>query len=229
MCGRKTLTKNMTSIIEEIEADEWAGNFKPSYNIAPSQYSPIAININDKRIIKNMTWGLIPSWSKNKIVGQKMINARSETILDKPSFQGLMKSNRCIVIADGYFEWNSQNGIGQPYYIFHPEKKILPMAGLWTTWQSSKFNIIESYTIITTKPQKPIAHIHNRMPVIIENKMINEWINCEVNSLNSTLDLLKPYSSKLSFYPVSKYMNSPKNNSRECIRSIEDSMTLNLF
>jgi putative SOS response-associated peptidase YedK len=192
MCGRKTLTKNMTSIIEEIEADEWAENFKPSYNIAPSQYSPIAIKVNDKRIIKNMTWGLIPSWSKNKIVGQKMINARSETILDKPSFQGLMKSNRCIVIADGYFEWNNQNGIGQPYYIFHPEKKILPMAGLWTTWQSSKFNIIESYTIITTKPQKPIAHIHNRMPVIIENKMINEWINCEVNSLNSALNLLKP-------------------------------------
>ena len=219
----------MTSIIEEIEADEWADNFEPSYNIAPSQYSPIAIKVNDKRIIKNMIWGLIPSWSKNKIVGQKMINARSETILEKPSFQGLVQSNRCIVIADGYFEWTIQNGIGQPYYIFHPEKKILPMAGLWTTWQSSELSIIESYTIITTKPQKPIAHIHNRMPVIIENGMINKWINCESNSLNSALDLLKPYSSKLSFYPVSKYMNSPKNNSKECIHSIQSSMTLNLF
>ena len=92
MCGRRTLTKNTNSIIEEIEAEEWGENFDPSYNIAPSQYSPIAININKKRIIKNMTWGLIPSWSKNEIVGQKMINARSETILEKPSFQNLVNN-----------------------------------------------------------------------------------------------------------------------------------------
>ena len=219
----------MNSIIEEIEAEEWTENFNPSYNIAPSQYSPIAININKKRIIKNMTWGLIPSWSKNEIVGQKMINARSETILEKPSFQNLVNKNRCIVIADGYFEWNMQNGIGQPYYIFHPKKRLLPMAGLWTTWESSKSEIIESYTIITTKPQKKIAHIHNRMPVIIENKMIDKWIDCENNSINLAINLLKPYPSELSFYPVSKYMNSPKNNSKECIRSIKDSMTLDLF
>tara|TARA_B100000408_G_scaffold40587_1_gene30932 strand:+ start:548 stop:1024 length:477 start_codon:yes stop_codon:yes gene_type:complete len=158
-----------------------------------------------------------------------MINARSESLLEKPSFQNLVHQNRCVVITDGYFEWKKGNEGSQPFYISHPKKKLLPMAGLWTTWESSSSGMISSYTVITTIPQKAIAHIHNRMPVILNPIAIDEWIQCEKNTPDIAMANLVPYPGNLSFYPVSTFMNSPKNNSKECIRSTQDSKTLDLF
>ena len=178
-----------------------------------------SINLRDKTSIADFM--IIASGNSSK-----HIQALSEIILNQLNTKGI---NDCRLEGRDSSEWKLIDAKDIIIHIFHPEKKILPMAGLWTTWQSPKLNFIESYTIITTTPQKPIAHIHNRMPVIIENKMINKWINCESNSLNSALNLLKPFPCKLSFYPVSNYINSPKNNSRECTRSIQDSVTINLF
>ena len=167
MCGRKTLTRDLQSIIEELAIDEYLDDgFEPSYNIAPTQFSPVLIGKDDSRVLKRMKWGLIPSWSKDDAIGSKMINARSESLLEKPSFQNLVHQHRCVVITDGYFEWKKGNEGSQLFYISHPKKKLLPMAGLWTTWESSSSRMISSYTVITTIPQKAIAHIHNRMPVI---------------------------------------------------------------
>ena len=129
---------------------------------------------DDSRVLKRMKWGLIPSWSKDETIGSKMINARSESLLENPSFQNLIHQHRCVLITDGYFEWKKGNEGNQPFYISHPEKKLLPMAGLWTTWESSFSGIISSYTVITTNPQKAIAHIHNRMPVILNPSDIDE-------------------------------------------------------
>ena len=230
MCGRKTLTRDLQSIIEELAIDEYLDDgFEPSYNIAPTQFSPVLIGKDDSRVLKRMKWGLIPSWSKDEDIGSKMINARSESLLEKPSFQNLVHQNRCVVITDGYFEWKKGNEESQPFYIFHPGKKLLPLAGLWTTWESSSSRMISSYTVITTNPQKAIAHIHNRMPVILNPTAIDEWIQCESHSPNQALSNLVPYSVPLSFYRVSTFMNSPKNNTRKCVRSIQDNSTLDLF
>jgi len=230
MCGRKTLTRDMVSIIEELAIDEWDDDdFIPSYNITPSQFSPILLGEANSRIVKKMKWGLIPNWSKNESIGSKMINARSETLTEKPSFQNLIHQKRCVVISDGYFEWKRENNGSIPFYIFHPENKLLPMAGLWTTWESPNKTTTHSYTVITTTPQKELSHIHNRMPVILNPMSIDEWIQCESTSLNQAMANLIPYQKHLSFHPVSTLVNSPKNNLPDCIRSIKDSSTISLF
>ena len=230
MCGRKTLTRDLQSIIEELAIDEYLDDgFEPSYNIAPTQLSPVLIGKNDSRLLRRMKWGLIPGWSKDDAIGSKMINARSESLLEKPSFQNLVHQNRCVVITDGYFEWKKGNEGSQPFYISHPGEKLLPLAGLWTTWESSSSGMISSYTVITTTSQKAIAHIHNRMPVILNPTAIDEWIQCEKNTPVVAMANLVPYPGNLLFYPVSTFMNSPKNNSKECIRSTQNYKTLDLF
>jgi len=221
MCGRKTLTKDAQAIIEELLIDEWEqkDEYNPSYNIAPTQNSPILI-YNHKRKIEHMRWGLIPSWAKDKAIGAKMINARGETLLEKLSFKNLMSSNRCIVITDGYFEWQNIGTIKTPHYFRDPEKNILPMAGLWDEWQSSNGKLIKTYTLITTTPKPKYAHIHNRMPVILPYSRIDIWINTCDHSPKDALDHVHPYQDELYVYPVSTFVNSPKNNSIKCITKI---------
>ena len=174
MCGRKTLTKDTQEIIEELLIDEWGqkDEYSPSYNIAPTKNSPILI-YNNKRKIEHMRWGLIPSWAKDKAIGAKMINARGETLLKKPSFKNLVISNRCIVITDGYFEWHNIGTVKTPYYFHDPKKNILPMAGLWDEWKSANGELMKTYTVITTTPKTEYAHIHNRMPVILPHSELS--------------------------------------------------------
>ena len=181
MCGRKTLTRDKKSIIEELKIENWDEtiNYTPSYNIAPTQKSLVLLGEKDKRLVKSMKWGLIPSWSKNKNIGSKLINARSETLHEKPSFKHLIKSNRCIVLSDGYYEWNTTNSKKQPYYFYDKQKNILPMAGLWSSFLSKDNETILSYTIITKKADEEISHIHNRMPLIIDFDRIDDWINID--------------------------------------------------
>ena len=224
MCGRKTLTKDKKTIIEELLIDEWQDdNYEPSFNIAPTQNCPILISMENSRIIKSMKWGLVPNWSKNRSIGSKMINARSETILEKVSFKNLVRTNRCVVISDGYYEWKRYGDGKKPFYIHHPEHKLLLMAGLWTSWGSSS-NLISTYTVITTTPQKKIAHIHNRMPVILELSQIDNWLKpSKGNKISAQLDCLRPFIGKLIYHPVSSFVNSPKNNERDCILAKKNS------
>ena len=121
MCGRKTLTRDIQSIIQELAINEWVDpdSYSLSYNIAPTQRSPILIFENSQRVVKQMQWGLIPKWSKDQTIGSKLINARAETLLEKPSFQHLVPTQRCVVLADGYYEWKRSNSRAIPYYIFH--------------------------------------------------------------------------------------------------------------
>ena len=218
MCGRKTLTKDAQAIIEELLVDEWdqKDEYYPSYNIAPTQNSPILI-YNNKRKIEHMRWGLIPSWAKNKAIGAKMINARGETLLEKPSFKNLVSSKRCIVITDGYFEWQNIGAIKTPHYFHDPKKNLLPMAGLWDEWRSANGELIKTYTVITTTPKPEYTHIHNRMPVILPPSEIDVWINTRDHPPTAALDHVLPYQYELEVYPVSTFVNSPKNNSAKCI------------
>lgn len=221
MCGRKTLTKDKKSIIEELKITEWDEtiNYIPSYNIAPTQKSLVVLGKNNRRQIKSMNWGLIPSWLKNKKIGSKLINARSETVHEKPSFKYLIKSNRCIIVSDGYYEWNTIKSKKQPYYIYDNQKTILPMAGLWSSWSLNDKEIILSYTIITKKADANISHIHNRMPLIIDSYHINNWLNNDsIIELNSNSELIR--KDQLNFHKVNSFVNSYTNNDQTCIRPI---------
>ena len=230
MCGRKTLTRDIQSIIDEMEIEEWQDSdiYQPRYNIAPTQYSPVIV---DKmgRHAKLMKWGLIPNWSTDASIGSKLINARSETLLEKPSFQHLVPSRRCIVITDGYFEWKKTSSRSIPYYIHHPENKLLPMAGLWDIWKNSSGENIFTYTVITTTPASDLSEIHYRMPVILKPEEIDLWLKVHNIAIPDAMGLLKPYDAPLTFYEVSRMVNSPKNNRPECILPIENSDNLSLF
>ena len=222
MCGRKTLTKDKKSIIEELKIENWDEtiNYTPSYNIAPTQKSLVLVGEKDKRLVKSMNWGLIPSWSKNKNIGSKLINARSETLHEKPSFKHLIKSNRCIVLSDGYYEWNTTNFKKQPYYFYDKQKNILPMAGLWSSFLSKDNETTLSYTIITKKADKEISHIHNRMPLIIDFNRIDDWVNIDgLIEVNSNYELVR--KDLLSFHKVDSFVNSYRNNKKDCIQPIK--------
>ena len=230
MCGRKTLSRDIKSIIEEMNIEEWQDSdlYQPRYNIAPSQYSPVIV---DKvvRHAKLMRWGLIPNWAKDLSIGSKLINARSETLLQKPSFQNLVPSRRCVVISDGYFEWKRTSSRSIPYYIHHPENNLLPMAGLWDIWKKPNGENIFSYTIITTKPNSSIEGIHHRMPDILENKSLDSWLKVRNTTISDAIKVLIPYDQTLTSYEVSRMVNSPKNNRPECILPVNNSNDLSLF
>ncbi len=220
MCGRKTLTKGKIEIIQELLINEWdnAFNWVPSYNIAPTQTTPIIIQGERKRV-KPMRWGLVPSWSKDIKIGAKMINARAETLTDKPSYRHLISSKRCIVISDGYYEWQKTDTGKQPFFIHHPQKKLLPMAGLWDTWQDEGKNVLLSYTVITTTPADSIKFIHHRMPVILNEDTLPLWINPNTIKQDA-LNCLIPFNGLLAYYPVSPFVNFPSNNTEECIKPV---------
>ena len=221
MCGRKTLIKNKNSIIEELNISDWDEtiNYIPSYNIAPTQKSLVLLGEKNKRQIKSMIWGLIPNWSKNKKSISKLINARSETLHEKPSFKYLIKSNRCIIVSDGYYEWNAINSKKQPYYIYDKQKNILPMAGLWSSFSLNDKEIVLSYTVITKKADKEISHIHDRMPLIIDFDHIDDWFNNDsLIELNSNSELIR--KNQLNFHKVDSFVNSYRNNNQNCIHPI---------
>ena len=196
MCGRKTLTKDIQSIIEEMAIESWDDSelYQLNYNIAPTQTSPVIV---DKmgRHAKIMKWGLIPNWATDASIGSKLINARAETLLEKPSFQHLVPTQRCVVLADGYYEWKRSKSRAIPYYICHPEKKILPMAGLWDIWKNISGENLFSYTIITTMSNSDLKEIHHRMPVILDNKNIDPWIKVHNISVANAMSLLEPYKN----------------------------------
>ena len=212
----------MFSIIEELAIDEWQDpdNYFPSYNVAPTQIAPVLV-YNGKRIVTPMRWGLIPHWSKEPARGAGIINARAETIMEKPSFKYLIYRNRCVVITDGYYEWKKTDDKRQPYYIHHPDKQLLPMAGLWDMWHAPDGKAVLSYTVITTIPRPELAHIHNRMPVVLNHDDISQWIDLKQHTVKSIIPLLKPYDSTLSVHPVSPMVNSPKNNHIDCITPLK--------
>ena len=231
MCGRKTLTRDIQSIIQELAINEWVDpdSYSLSYNIAPTQRSPILIFENSQRVVKQMQWGLIPKWSEDQTIGSKLINARSESLKNKPSFKNLLEKNRCVVITDGYYEWKSSGREKHPYYFHHPQNRLLLMAGLWSYWTSSEKRKILNYTVITTQAKKDLAHIHNRMPVILDPYSIMTWIDTESYCFNDTIDILRTYPHPLNVHPVSQRVNSIHNNSSDCIKSIHDISTLDLF
>ena len=228
MCGRKTLTMSKKEIIEELMVEEWqVENYSTSYNIAPTQNSLVMVQDKGSNIIKEMRWGLIPEWSKSELHGSKMINARLETITTKPSFKNLITQNRCIVLSNGYYEWKQDGNIKVPFFIHKRDRGLMLFAGLWTVWSVSSKKIF-TYTILTTKAQGDVSAIHNRMPILLDKPKVEMWTNLD-NQFSEIQQELSKFKNRFSYYQVSDFVNSPKNNSMECIAPFKAPVNLNLF
>ena len=214
MCGRYTFFNNIDSVQCSLDIDIIDSNLvdhQVSYNISPTQDAPVIFEDNNKRILKNMRWGLIPSWSRNDSFASKLINARSETISDKPSFKNLISTNRCIVIANGYYEWVNIGNKKQPYFIYSDKDTTISMAGLWTKWRD-----VISFTIITKQSDISINHLHHRMPLMLPKEKINLYLDKN----NAFDDFVISDDMRLKYHKVSNLVNSPKNNNATCINPI---------
>jgi putative SOS response-associated peptidase YedK len=222
MCGRFSRKATLQAIVDEFEIEEQDEKVKPSYNVAPGQEIAVVLKDENKKL-NLLKWGLIPSWAKDPTIGSRMINARAETLSEKPSFKHSLRRKRCIIIADGFYEWKKEGAHKVPMYIFLKSGKLFGFAGLWDTWTAPEGNKIATCTIITTSPNKLIEEIHNRMPVILPKENVDRWLDPSIQDESKVLPLLQPYpADEMDAYPVSRLVNSPKNNSPEVIKKADD-------
>jgi putative SOS response-associated peptidase YedK len=224
MCGRFTQKSERPDIQLEFYIGGWQAEPAVSYNIAPSQKAGVIINDGEKNIYTAFQWGLIPHWAKDSKIGYNMINAKAETINQKSSFKQPIKNKRCLIPADGFYEWKMSDSKKIPYYIYLKDSSLFSMAGLYDEWISAENKKIITFTIITTEANDLIADIHDkkRMPVIIEKKDRELWLDNGQYNETDILGLLKTYGSdKMDAYEISSYVNSPENNTPECIARVK--------
>lgn len=217
MCGRFTLTAEVSELQQEFSFANFTHEIPPRYNIAPSQ--PVAVIANEPNYkIDFFVWGLIPHWAKDAQIGNRLINARAETLAQKPAFRGPFRYHRCLILADGFYEWKKENGSKTPILVKLKSNKPFAFAGLWDSWQSPDGSEIRSCTIITTSPNSLLTPIHDRMPVILPPAEYLTWINPEPVSPNELSQLLRPYpADEMVAYPVSRRVNDPQFDDPQCI------------
>ncbi len=218
MCGRFTLTLDPDEVQQAFDlSSPLPAEFTPRYNIAPSQAVAVIAN-GPSRKLEFFKWGLIPSWAKDPKIGNRMINARAETLNEKPSFRTALKKRRCLILADGFYEWKKEGKTKTPVYLQLKEGEPFAFAGLWETWKSPEEEVIKSCTIITTGPNALVKKIHDRMPVILPAQAYDLWLSPDELPAEKALSLLKPFAaSQMKAVPVSPLVNNPAFDSRECI------------
>jgi len=224
MCGRFTLTATLEEIMNrfDIQAFLDQGDYAPSYNMAPSQSVLAVINDGKSNRLGFLRWGLVPPWANDTSLGNKMINARAETISEKPSFRNAFKKKRCLVIADSFYEWKrNENKTKTPMRIKLKSDELFAMAGIWEGWQSPDGKRLYTCSIITTGPNELMKDIHDRMPVILKREDESSWLNPNTTDPVSLNALLVPFDeNEMVSYEVSSLVNSPNNNSIELIQRI---------
>lgn len=224
MCGRFTLRASASVLAEQFAAIADI-TLVPRFNVAPTQ--PIAVvrarpdSSPLQRELAIVRWGLIPSWAKDAGIGGRMINARSETVAAKPAFRAAFRRQRCLIPADGFFEWRRQGKSKQPYFIQMAGEQPFAMAGLWESWNGPDGNEIESCTILTTLPNELMQVIHDRMPVILPSETCGEWLDPAQADPEPLKRLLVPFDAgQMKARPVSSYVNRPSNEGPECIAPV---------
>jgi len=222
MCGRFELHSAFEIIAKIFGLEGKAFMMPAGYNISPGRDIAIVVNDGGAKKLSTCRWGFVPSWSKELNDGYKMINARAETVAEKPSFRQAFGRHRCIVVADGFYEWKSEGGRKRPFYIHQRDGKPFGMAGLYNTWTSPEGNQVCTTTIITTEANEAVRPIHDRMPVIMQPSAYDLWLDPAVHEKEKLLPMLKPYPDKeLELYEVSTKVNSPKNDSNENIERLD--------
>ncbi|MCC6708376.1 MAG: SOS response-associated peptidase [Gammaproteobacteria bacterium] len=215
MCGRYMLARDAQSLAEEFGVSA-PDRLAPRYNISPTQPALIVREVDRKRVAALVRWGLVPFWADDISIGQRMINARSETVADKPAFRAAFRRRRCLVPADGYYEWQSRDGRKQPYLIAPADGGCFALAGLWEHWQRDG-NELETMSLMTCAANAALGVIHDRMPVVIARADYGRWLSGDTPAAQLQ-DLLKAASDDYFVArAVSTRVNSPRNDDIECI------------
>ncbi|MNC34016.1 putative SOS response-associated peptidase YedK [compost metagenome] len=220
MCGRYTITVTLEELMEMFGADDAVGDglLLPRFNIAPTQAGPAIISHGGRSRMGQLRWGLIPSWAKDEKIGFQTINAKAETVQDKPAFRTSFQKKRCLIPADGYYEWQQQGSTKQPYRIVLKDRPVFAFAGLYDTWTSPDGKKISTYTIITTTANALTEKLHPRMPVILPREHQNHWLDSTASPA-ALMSLLVPYEpSRMELYPVSPAVGNVRNEGPELIR-----------
>ncbi|MGF1990446.1 MAG: SOS response-associated peptidase [Nostoc sp. ZfuVER08] len=219
MCGRFTLNQPVEALAKIFDVQQLP-DLPAEYNIAPTQKVATLLQNPEskKREFQQLHWGLIPSWAKDPGIGAKTINARAETVAEKPAFRSAFKHRRCLVLADGFYEWQRQQGKKQPFYFRLQYGQPFAFAGLWERWQSPSNEEITSCTILTTAANELLQPIHERMPVILDPQDYDLWLDSQVQTPQTLQQLLRSYpAAAMTAYPVSTLVNNSRHNSPECI------------
>jgi putative SOS response-associated peptidase YedK len=230
MCGRYRLSRRKQIIEEYFDTSPWEDDWSPRYNVAPTQPVPV-IRQHPKepvRQISTMGWGLVPHWAQDASVAARTINARSETAAEKPAFRDPIRFRRCLIPADGFYEWARKGTSKQPYCFEVNEGELFAFAGLWDGWKDASGNWLKTCSILTTTPNAVTVTIHDRMPVILEPESFDLWLDPGMTNVQVVSELLKPFDAGLMrCYPVSNRVNHVANDDEECSRPIELIQTQN--
>jgi putative SOS response-associated peptidase YedK len=220
MCGRYVLER-VNGLVDRFKTRDLVEQVQAGFNLAPQMTLPIIVAENGDRAIVPMRWGLVPSWAKEPASGHRTINARAETVAERPSFRGPLRYHRCLVPASGFYEWRKTHRGKQPYYIHLPAEPLFAFAGLYDTWHAPDGSELWTYTIITTEANALMAPIHDRMPVILPQEVEAAWLDPHETNAGEVVDLLQPYTaSEMEAYPVSSAVNSVRNQGPELVERI---------
>jgi putative SOS response-associated peptidase YedK len=220
VCGRYTLSVPLSNLVDSFDVLPPEFEYAPRFNIAPTQDAPVIAQDEAGRRMGLLRWGLIPSWAKDPALGSRMINARAETVAEKPAYRSAFRRRRCLVPADGFFEWRregeAKTGPKTPFWIHRVDREPFLMAGLWEKWMPKGGTPVFTFTIITSEAAPVIRDIHHRMPVILPREGHDLWLDSSTPD-SELLALLRPEGEGLQAYPVSTLVNSPRNDVSECI------------
>ena len=226
MCGRFTLTK-VEDLAERFGVSGESPRLTPSFNVAPGAgIAAVGADAEGRRRLRKLRWGLIPHWADDPSIGQRMINARAESVAHKPAFKAALKRRRCLIPADGFYEWQrpgaGESGPKQPYYLQMSDGSSYAFAGLWESWESAEGERIQSTTIITTEANELMSGIHHRMPVILSPEHYDPWLDPGTSDAEELLPLLAPHASEsMRAYPVSTHVNRPANDDASCVEPVD--------
>jgi putative SOS response-associated peptidase YedK len=220
MCGRYLMT-SPSAAVKACFGLSSEPKLTPVYNAAPTRLLPVVREGVDGRDCDQLRWGLVPAWARDLSIGNRMINARSETAADKPSFRESMRTRRCLVIADGFYEWKREADHKRPHCLRMRDGQPFGMAGLWDRWTSPEGESVESFTILTTSPNALVEEVHDRMPVIIDRAQYERWLALDLTDPGQISCLLEPYPDELmESYEVSSHVNSPRHDDPACMEPI---------
>jgi putative SOS response-associated peptidase YedK len=220
MCGRYTIT-TIDGLVAELELEvepRLGATFEPRYNVAPTQEAPVVVHRSEGRVLELMRWGLVPPWAKDPRVGVKMINARSETLHEKPAFRDAYARRRCLVATDGFFEWKREGKARRPFYYHRVDGRPFLYAGLWERWREPAHTWMTSFTIITGEPNPLLAALHDRMPIIVEPADYGRWLDPDPLPPEALSDILRtPEVAGFALREVSSRVNSVANDDADCL------------
>jgi putative SOS response-associated peptidase YedK len=222
MCGRYVVTTPGEVLAEIFELDE-KPHLVPRFNVAPTQEVPVVRRRADgKRELRSLVWGLVPFWAKERAIGNKLINARAESLAEKPSFRDSFRKRRCLIVADGFYEWQKTDGRKQPWLLRLRGGCPFAFAGLWSIWRAPETRErLETCAIVTTAPNALAAPIHDRMPAILPPASYDLWLDPEADDPRELAPLLAPYpADAMEAFPVSTWVNSPAHDDRRCVEPL---------